>query len=151
MKMSNVFCVIAAFLMLGFSLPSVAEDDDTPDIGQLRANAEKGDADAEYQLGSLYQKGENITQSDSEAVKWFRKAAYKKNADAQFSLGFAYRGGFGVSKDLIASYMWFDLAATAGNASAVSLRKDVSLDMTNEQIAEAQKLAHDWQPRFDNP
>ena len=62
----------------------------------LRKTAEKGDADAQYRLGSwYYDGGDGIscanTSDRDEAIKWFRKAAGQEHVEAQFILGFCYK------------------------------------------------------------
>ncbi len=44
-------------------------------IEALRARAEKGDVDAQNNLGEMYGKGQGVPQDYAEAVKWYRKAA----------------------------------------------------------------------------
>jgi len=43
--------------------------------------------------------------------------------------------------------MWFNLAGAHGDAGAVSLRDTVARRMTPDQIAEAQRLAREWNPK----
>jgi CHAT domain-containing protein/TPR repeat protein len=49
--------------------------------------AERGDADAQYNLGVMYYLGKEVAQNDIEAAKWFRKAAKQGHAGAYGSLG----------------------------------------------------------------
>jgi TPR repeat protein len=65
-----------------------------------------------------------------------------------------YAGGMGVPKDYVQAHMWLNLAAARFPASetkkrdiAVENRDDVATKMTPAQIAEAQKLAREWQPK----
>ena len=51
-----------------------------------RHNAERGNAEAQYNLGVAYRKGEGVTQDDAEAAKWFRRAAEQGNSAAQRAL-----------------------------------------------------------------
>ncbi|MCD7798298.1 MAG: SEL1-like repeat protein, partial [Akkermansiaceae bacterium] len=37
--------------------------------------AEQGDAEAQYELGVCYFKGEGVEKDEKEAVRWYRKAA----------------------------------------------------------------------------
>ena len=53
---------------------------------ELKTRAEKGDADAQYALGSCYDSGRGVPQDYTEAVKWFHKAAEQGEAQAQGSL-----------------------------------------------------------------
>lgn len=45
--------------------------------------AQKGNAEAQYKLGLMYDNGDGVTQDYSEAVKWIRKAAQQELTDAQ--------------------------------------------------------------------
>ena len=58
-------------------------------IEALRARAEKGDVDAQNNLGEMYAKGQGVPLDYVEAVSWFRKAADGGYARAQFNLGFS--------------------------------------------------------------
>jgi hypothetical protein len=42
--------------------------------------------------------------------------------------------------------MWFDLLAAQGDFKAANERDKVAANMTPDQIAEAQRLARDWEP-----
>jgi TPR repeat protein len=63
------------------------------EFADLRAKAEKGDADAQGILGSTYNFGQGVDKDQAEAVKWFRKAAEQGEEDAQYNLGVCYGKG----------------------------------------------------------
>jgi len=48
-----------------------------------RPLAEQGEADVQFNVGLMYDKGKGVPQDDAEAVKWYRKAADQGHADAQ--------------------------------------------------------------------
>ena len=48
----------------------------------LRAAAGLGDADAQFDLGTMYDRGEGVDEDDQQAVLWYRKAAEQGDADA---------------------------------------------------------------------
>jgi TPR repeat protein len=48
--------------------------------------AEQGHAKAQYNLGSMYAKGEGVPQSYQQAVHWYGKAAEQGNTNAQHQL-----------------------------------------------------------------
>ena len=85
------------------------------------------------------------------AADWYRKAAEQGYARAQNNLGVMYDNGEGVGQDDVSAYMWFNLAAARGLKEAVRNRDGVARHMTPEQIAEAQKLVHEWKPRSMPP
>lgn len=51
-----------------------------------RSAAEKGDPNAQYHLGKMYQLGQGVTQSDSVAKAWYRLAAASGHNIAQAKL-----------------------------------------------------------------
>ena len=66
-----------------------------------RAAAEKGNPEAEYQLGLLYEKGCGVEKDYAKAVHWFQKAADKNHPMALYWLGWMYSSGLGVEKDYV--------------------------------------------------
>ena len=81
------------------------------------------------------------------AIRLLRPFADKGNAGAQLVLGFMYELGQGVPQDYVQAHKWWNLAAAKGDADAVKNRDIVAAKMTPAQIAEAQKLAREWQPK----
>jgi hypothetical protein len=114
-----------------------------------RMAAEQGDAEAQFLLGFYYSTGEGLPQDYAEAVRWLRLAAEQGHAEAQFLLAKKYRFGEGVPQDYVQSHMWVNLAASRltgeTREAAVEARDNVAQIMTPEQIAEAQRLAREWE------
>ncbi|MDO5357057.1 MAG: tetratricopeptide repeat protein, partial [Conchiformibius sp.] len=73
--------------------------DDEQAVAWFRKAAEQGMADAQFNLGMMYEHGEGVAQDDEQAVAWFRKAAEQGNALGQTSLGVMYEFGKGVAQD----------------------------------------------------
>jgi TPR repeat protein len=88
------------------------------DIAQLRAKAEKGDAAAQFDLGSCYYYGDGVPQDLAEAVKWSRKAAEQGHVEAQFNLAVCYEHGQGVAQDFTEAVRWYRKSAEQGMAAA---------------------------------
>jgi TPR repeat protein len=80
--------------------------------------AGQGDAQAQFNLGLMYDNGRGVTKDYTEAVKWYRKAAAQGNADAQFNLGTMYSNGEGVPQDYAEAVKWYLKAAIQGNPDA---------------------------------
>ena len=80
--------------------------------------AERGDANAQFRLGSMYKNGRGVPQDDTEAVKWYRKAAQQGYALAQCHLGWMYANGKGVVQNDTEAIKWYQKAAQQGNALA---------------------------------
>ncbi len=83
-----------------------------------RPLAERGDADAQFRLGVMYESGQGVLRSDAEAIKWYRKAAEQDDAVAQFNLGIMCSKGKDVSANYAEAALWYRLAAEHGLAGA---------------------------------
>ncbi len=94
-----------------------AEIDQRP-LEEVKAKAQAGDAESEYQLGLRYYNGESVAKDFAEAVKWFGKAAEQGFAPAQSDLGRSYLNGEGVPKDVAEAVKWFRKAAEQNFAKA---------------------------------
>jgi len=78
-----------------FQLPAQQTETDRKPFEELKAKAEAGDAESEYQVGLAYTKGQGVTKDEVEAVKWFRKAAEQNEAIAQDNQGKPLEGSVG--------------------------------------------------------
>jgi TPR repeat protein len=68
-------------------------------FSDTKALAEQGDADAQNDLGVMYDNGNGVPQDHAEAAKWFRKAAERGLARAQYNLGIMREIGKGRGGD----------------------------------------------------
>ncbi|MBI5427493.1 MAG: sel1 repeat family protein [Nitrospinae bacterium] len=90
-----------------------------PDVSDLRKKAGQGDADAQYDLGVMYNIGRGVNRDYVEAARWFRKAAGQGHAGAQSYLGYLYEHGYeGVTQDNAEAARWYRKAAEQGHADA---------------------------------
>jgi uncharacterized protein len=64
--------------------------------------------------------------------------------DMLFELGMMCSVGRDMPVDLIAAHKWFNLAAMKGNIDAVRLRREVANQMSDVEIATAQRAARGW-------
>jgi TPR repeat protein len=55
--------------------------------------------------------------------------------------------GVGVAIDLIEAHKWFNIAAARGNREATRLRREIAAEMSDGEIATAQRAARDWLTR----
>ena len=62
------------------------KEDKVEAVKWSRKAAEQGDADAQYNLGNCYGRGEGVEQDKAEAVKWYHKAAEQGNKNAKEAL-----------------------------------------------------------------
>lgn len=48
------------------------------------------------------------------------------------------------SPDLVSAHKWFNLAAMHGNKQASALRLEIAAELSESEIADAQRAARDW-------
>ena len=80
--------------------------------------ANKGDKEAQYQLGQCYDLGEGCKSNKKEALKWYKKASEQGQAEAQNRLAEFYYNGIGIKKNEKEALTWYKKAAQNGNVSA---------------------------------
>lgn len=84
-----------------------------------RSLAEKGNADAQINLGVLYNQGLGVKKDHKQAMVWFRKAAKQGNDVAQYYIGIRYQKGEGVKQDDAIAANWYIKAVNSGNPNAL--------------------------------
>ena len=100
-----------------------------------------------YSLGIIYYNGEEVPRDLMEAVKWFTKSAEMGREEAQALVGNCYANGFGVAKNPIEGYAWLKIAIANGNEVAKEKIKEIEL--SPEQLIEAQSLSTEIQKRIE--
>lgn len=126
--------------------------DDVEAVRWYRKAAEQGHAVAQNTLGFMYEAGRGVPRDDVEAVRWWLRAAEQGDTSAQYNLGINYYEGRGVPQNYVQAHKWFNLAASRFSSSerelrdkAVQFREEVASKMTPAQIADAQRLAREWE------
>ena len=111
-------------------------------VAKWTIGANKGDAEAQNNLGLMYAKGLGVPQDDKRSVSWFRKAAEKDHAEAQNNLGLTYAKGLGVPQDDKQAVSWFRKAAEKGYAEA---QDNLGAMYANGRgVSQDYKQAADW-------
>jgi len=121
--------------------------DQSEAITWYRRAAEQGEPQGQLCLGMVYATGNGVPQDYAEALKWYRKAANQGIVTAQNNVGVMYAKGQGVPQDFVEAYKWYNLAAAQGDSTAINNRDGIVQFMTASQIAEGQRLAHDFKPQ----
>lgn len=80
--------------------------------------AETDDAEAQRNIGIMYQQGLGLPQNNSEAAKWYRRAADNGHSRAPQNLGAMYEEGAGVLQNFGEAAKWYRVAAERGNVVA---------------------------------
>lgn len=104
--------MMVALLALGIGQAAWA--DDVPDLQKTLQSAKQGNADAQFNLGLMYDSGRGVRQDYTKAVQWYRKAAEQGNAKAQYNLGLMYANGKGARQNLVIAKEWFGKACDNG-------------------------------------
>lgn len=89
-----------------------------PAVSELLTRAQRGEADAQNQLGIHYSESQGLSQNYQEAKYWFKKAADQGHAGAQVNLGTLYSLGQGAPFSDPMALFWFQKAAEQRNALA---------------------------------
>ena len=155
------------------------EKDEKDALGWFRKAAEKGNAEAQYELAlRLLNGGEGIDKDEANAFAWLVKAAgqdlksarmklseiYQKieksanveNADAGMQLiwGKCLANGWGPQKDEAAAFEWFKKAAENGNAEAkaiVERKEKEEAGKNRKEASDAAAPANAAEPKADAP
>ena len=104
----------AALIALGLSQAACAAN--VPDFRETLQAAERGNTQAQFNLGVMYETGRGVRKNDAEAVRWYQKAAEQRDARAQTLLGVMYEDGRGVRKKYAEAVKWYQQAAEQGYA-----------------------------------
>lgn len=93
----------------------------------LEPEAQRGNLEAQYEVGLMYLEGRGVAKDEARALKWFREASkawgvrhqHKKGyAPAQYQAATMYRDGVGTAADSKAAYKLLRRAASQGHAEA---------------------------------
>lgn len=111
MKPASPLTWICAALLL---VPGVRAQEDRFDAEALRQLAERGNADAQFELGVRLLGGEGLPKDPARAAEWLQKAAAQRNLGAMNAMGTLYEEGVGVPKDEKKAFEWYEKSANYG-------------------------------------
>lgn len=84
----------------------------------LEIAAEKGNSDAQFNLGVAYKNGQGIPECDQTAMDYFLLAAKKNHTKAIWNIGEMYAEGCGVTQSKKTAFIYFQRAAELGDMEA---------------------------------
>lgn len=111
------------YLALMYRLGYGVARDKREEAKWLQLAAEKGDANAQFELAIELARSaflKKSPQDGKEAMKWFHLAAAQGNTNAQVALGSRYADGIGVAQDYKEAVRWYRLAAEQGDSHGLS-------------------------------
>jgi uncharacterized protein len=110
--------------------------------------AQKGHAEAQYNLARLYAAGKGgVPHDEDQAVRWTRASAGRGYAPAQAALGTRYARGQGMDRDDKRAYFWLTLAYLHGEKSVEKLRGEEAAKLSPDDVSATDKSAQNWKPR----
>jgi hypothetical protein len=118
LAISAILCCNVAVAGLKEGYAALSRQDYATAIKEYRPLAERGNAEAQYRIGRMYEFGKGYPQDKAQGIAWIRKAAAQNHADAQQELGVIYATGDGVKQDDVQAVAWFRKAATQGDPTA---------------------------------
>ncbi|MDK9723602.1 MAG: sel1 repeat family protein [Sterolibacteriaceae bacterium MAG5] len=68
--------------------------------------AERGNADAAYNLAVIHQHGDGVARDFAEALRWYRHAAHLGDRISEYQIGLMYLNGEGVTTDPEEAHRW---------------------------------------------
>ena len=113
----------------------MTEPEDTEfNLATLEAKAEKGDLEAQYEMGWRHAIGMDVELDDDIAVEWLQRAAAAGHSLAQNNMGARYYSGDGVDQDLKQAYRCFFWAANQGDRKAGKNLDSITQQLTEEDL-----------------
>lgn len=111
--------------------------------------AQKGHAEAQFNLGRLYATGKGVAHDEEQATRWVRAAASQGYAPAQARLGTRYANGLGIGQDTKRAYFWLTLAYLHGEKSVEKLRAAQAAKLSPADVSSTDQSAQNWKPRVN--
>jgi TPR repeat protein len=110
--------MLSLALAVATAITAVAAGDKI-DLEALTKKAQAGDPQAQYDLGMVYQMGDEVSGNLETAFGWYLKAANQGHAEAQFTAGQCYFYGDGIAKDEALGAKWYYEAAMQDHTQAI--------------------------------
>jgi hypothetical protein len=118
-------------------------------MSEWQSAADKGDAEAEFGLGSLYEQGlGGLAQDYKRAEYWYSKAAEQGNTEAQYRLALiSAAGDVDFPSDLIEAYKWAAIAAKSNGVwgtAGTDLESQLDKILSSSESAAGKDRATKW-------
>ena len=118
------------------------------------ASAEQGDADAQVNVGEIYERGLGGEPNYEAARVWYQRAAAQGNTRAQFALGTLFEQGLGVPQSRLEALNWYRRAWGIEDdnlvfASAMRQQLEQAVGALNGQIAQKDRQIEALQAQLE--
>ena len=122
----------------------MTEPEDTAfDLAALKAKAEEGDIEAQYEMGWRHALGMGAPLDDDLAVEWLQRAAEAGHMLAQNNLGARFFTGDGVEENLQQAYRFFYLAANQGDRKAGKNLDAIAKKLSESELEVCRRMVNE--------
>lgn len=127
--------VLASILLMAAAAPALAQAQTPPEAAaqyrDVKARAEAGDAEAQWNLGMMLLNGEGTTRNEREAWRWVRASGDAGYENGMISTAVMLALGQGTTKDEAQARDWYRRAAET-HGSAHALRGHAGMLLTGQ-------------------
>jgi hypothetical protein len=104
--------------------------------------AKQGDAEAQVNVGEIFEKGLGTEPNYALAAEWYRKAAMQGNTRGAINLGYLYEKGFGIEKNTVEALNWYRKASGLDSddlqfASTIEAKSETKLGKLGKELQQA--------------
>lgn len=119
--------------------------------------AEAGSAEAQNNVGQIYERGSGLPPDYSTAALWYRKAAEQNYSQAAINLGSLYEKGLGVTRDATEALNWYRRAAGIkddkiifSSVAQVAQASQDEMQKLRNQVSVAQQQAEQYRQQLQD-
>jgi hypothetical protein len=113
--------------------------------------AEDRSSITQFELGQMFQQGNDKTRNYKQAFKWYELSAKHGYRRAQHLLGAMYAQGRGVARSYIKAYAWCKVSASQHSRRAFLKLKKIEPNMSAIEISNARKLSRQYYEMYVAP
>ncbi len=113
-----VVAVGAAAIIWNLESKRISERKYAEEVKQFQAGADRGEAEAQFELGRMYLLGRGVPQDYALADYWYEKAAGQGFAKGEDGIGALYYYGQGFTQSYSNALVWYRKAASQGDLIA---------------------------------
>ena len=147
-RFTRTLCAPMAVAAILVVLPATAFA--AADIAKLTQDATAGNAEAQFELGNAYIKGDGVTMDAAQAAKWYGMAADQGYTQAQVQMAMKYAHGNGVPLDPVEADKWIVLASRT-DRNDTALLNMLEGHFTPDDIQRGHAAADQWQAQHATP
>lgn len=132
--------------LLLFLFSSLFSSDIQQSFWETYTQALRGDKEAQFQVGVIFERGIGTEENLSLAAQWFEKSAEQGYVDAQYNIAIMYADGRGVEADEGKAMMWLAKAAKQKDKEARKLLNDIidgKLDKKSSNAFDTENNSHE--------